>query len=149
MNFAILAAVLVVASVASVSAQDRPNFEGTWQIDTATSRYYGGAPTETITVDGSRMAISRTVARSTASIVYMLDGTPSKNIVSVAGKQIEVTYTSRWEGNSLVTTIPGPVVNLTEKRSIEANGTMEVELTFDFFKQGKSESSIKVFIKVA
>jgi hypothetical protein len=149
MKLAILAAALTLASVAGVSAQDRPNFEGTWQIDTATSRYYGGAPTETITVDGSRMAISRTVARSTATIVYMLDGTPSKNLVSVAGKQIEMICTSRWEGNSLVTTIPGPVVNLTEKRSIEADGTMGVELTFDFFKQGKSESSIKVFIRVA
>ena len=149
MKFAILAAVLVVASVGSASAQDRPNFEGTWQIDTATSRYYGGAPTETITVDGSRMTISRTVARSTATMVYMLDGTPSKNMVSMAGKQIEMTYTSRWEGNSLVTTIPGPVVNLTERRSIEADGTMQVELTFDFFKQRKSESSTRVYIKVA
>ena len=64
---AILAAALTVASVAGVSAQDRANFEGTWQIDTATSRYYGGAPTETITVDGSRMTISRTVAGSTLS----------------------------------------------------------------------------------
>ena len=107
MKRAILAAVLVVASVASVSAQDRPNFEGTWQIDTATSRYYGGAPTETITVDGSRMTISRTVARSTATIVYMLDGTPSKNMVSVAGNQIEMTYTSRWEGNALVVEAEG------------------------------------------
>ena len=37
-----------------------------------------------------------------------------------------MTYTSRWEGNALVTTIPGPAVNRTEKRSIEADGTMKV-----------------------
>ena len=148
MKLAILSAAFAVASVASVSAQDRPNFEGTWQIDTASSRYYGGAPTETITVEGSKMTISRTVAGNTASIVYLLDGTPSKNMVGLAGKQIEMTYTSRWEGNSLVTTIPAPAVNRTEKRSIEADGTMKVELTFDFFKDNKSESSIKVFFKV-
>ena len=148
MKLAILSAALAVASVASVSAQDRPNFEGTWQIDTASSRYYGGAPTETITVEGSKMTISRTVAGNTASIVYMLDGTPSKNMVGLAGKQIEMIYTSRWEGNSLVTTIPAPAVHRTEKRSIDADGTMKVELTFDFFKDDKSESSIKVFFKV-
>ena len=146
---ALMAAVFVVASVAGVSAQDRPNFEGTWQIDPAISRYYGGASTETITVEGSRMTISRTVARQTASIVYMLDGTPSKNMVELGGKQIEMVYTSRWEGHSLVTTIPAPFVHRTEKRSIEADGTMKVELTFDFFKDNKSESSIKVFFKVA
>ena len=138
-----------LASVAGVSAQDRPNFEGTWQIDPASSRYYGGASTETITVEGSKMTISRIVRGNTASIVYLLDGTPSKNMVDLAGKQIEMTYTSRWEGNSLITTIPAPAVHRTEKRSIEADGTMKVELTFDFFKDNKSESSIKVFFKVA
>lgn len=139
---------ILIAFVAGMSAQDRPNFEGTWQIDTASSRYYGGAPTETITVEGSKMTISRTVAGNSASIVYMLDGTPSKNMVGLSGKQFEMTYTSRWEGNSLVTTIPAAAVNRIEKRSIEADGTMKVELTFDFFKENKSESSIKVFIKI-
>ena len=149
MKLAILSAAFVFAFVPGVSAQDRPNFEGTWQIDPATSRYYGGASTETITVEGSKMTISRSGRGNAASIVYLLDGTPSKNMVDFAGKQIEMTYTSRWEGNSLVTTIPAPAVRRTEKRSIEADGTMTVELTFDFFKDNKSESSIKVFFRVA
>jgi hypothetical protein len=148
MNWAILAAVITVASVTSVRAQERPNFEGTWQIDTTRSRYYAGASLETITVVGSKMTISRTVAGKTTWTEYLLDGTPSRNVAGSAGKQIEMIYTSRWEGNALVTTIPAPAVNRTEKRSIEADGTMKVELTFDFVKENRSESTIKVFIRV-
>ena len=147
MKRAILAAALV-AAVAGPSAQDRPNFDGTWQIDTARSRYYAGASVETITVEGSKMTISRTIAGNTAWTVYMLDGTPVKNMVGAPGMPIEMTYTSKWEGNVLVTTIQAPVVNRIERRSIEADGTMKVELTFHFFKEGKSESSLKFFIKV-
>jgi hypothetical protein len=146
MKRTILAAAILVAFVAGMSAQDRPNF-GTWQLDTARSRYYV-ASLETITVEGSKMTISRTIAGNTAWTVYMLDGTPSKNMVGPAGKQIEMIYTSRWEGNALVTIIPGPAVNRIEKRSFEPDGTMKVELTFDFVKEDRSESSIRVFIRV-
>lgn len=146
MKWAMLAAVITVAFVTSVPAQDRPNFEGTWQIDTTRSKYYAGASLETITVVGSKMTISRTVAGNTAWTEYMLDGTPAKNLVGPAGKQIEMIYTSRWEGNALITTIPA--LNRTERRSIEADGTMKVELTFDFLKENRSESTIKVFIRV-
>ena len=148
MKRAILAAAIAVTFVVSSSAQERPNFEGTWQVDTATSKYYAGASLETITVEGSKMTISRTIAGTTTWTDYLLDGTPSKNMVGPAGKQIEMIYTSRWEGNALVTTIPGPAVNRIEKRSIEMDGTMKVELIFDFVKENKTEVSIKVFIKV-
>jgi hypothetical protein len=149
MKRAILSAALAVALVAGVSAQDKPNFAGTWKIDPARSdKFSGGAPPETITVEGSKMTVSRTRAGNTDSNVYMLDGTPSKNMVGPAGKQIEMIYTSRWEGNALVTIIPGPAVNRIEKRSFEPDGTMKVELTFDFVKEDRSESSIRVFIRV-
>ena len=144
---AILAAAILVAAVTGMFAQERPNFEGTWQMDTASSKYYASS-LETITVDGSKMTISRTVAGNMTWTVYMLDGTPSKNLAGPAGKQIELIYTSRWEGNALVTTIPGSAVYRTEKRSMEADGTMKVELTFHFLKENRSESTIRTFIKV-
>src|SRR5688572_9625219 len=129
MKRAILTAAILVAFVAGMSAQERPNFEGTWQLDTASSKYYAGASMERITVEGNRMTIRRTVAGNSTWTVYMLDGTPSRNMVGLAGKQIEMIYTSRWEGNALVTTIPGAAINRIEKRSIEADGTMKVEVT--------------------
>ncbi len=145
MKRAIVSAALAVALVAGVSAQAKPDFAGTWRIDQARSKFMGGALPETITVEGSKMTVTRTVAGNADSAVYLLDGTPSKNMLGPAGQKIELTYISRWEGNVLVTTIPTPNVNRIEKRSMEPDGSMKVELTFNFIKEPKSETSIKVF----
>lgn len=75
------------------------------------------------------MTVTRTRAGKTDSTVYMLDGTPSKNSVGPAGRQTEMTYSSKWEGHVLVTTIVMPAVTRIEKRSIEADGTMKSEVT--------------------
>jgi inner membrane protein involved in colicin E2 resistance len=148
MKRAILSAALAVALVAGVSGQDKPNFVGTWKIDPARSdQYSGGAPQETITVEGSKMTVTRTRAGNTDSAVYMLDGTPSKNSVGPAGRQTEMTYTSKWECKVLVTTIVLPKVTRIEKRSIEADGTMKNEVTFNF-PDGKTETGWMVFNKI-
>ena len=143
----VLSTALAVAFVAGVSAQGKPNFVGSWRIDPARSdKFSGGAPPETITVEGSKMTVSRTRAGNTDSFVYLLDGTPSKNMSGPAGKQTELTYTSKWDGNVLVTTIVMPMVTRIEKRSIEADGTMKNEVTFNF-KDGRSETGWMVFNK--
>jgi hypothetical protein len=145
MQRAIRAAALAVALVAGVSAQDRPDFTGTWKIDpTRSDKYSGGAPPETITVEGSRMTVTRTRAGNTDSFVYMLDGTPSKNSVGPAGRQTDMIYTSKWEDTVLVTTIVLPKVTRVEKRSIQADGTMKNEVTFSF-PDGKTETGWMVF----
>ena len=132
-----------------LSAQDKPNFAGTWRIDPARSdKYSGGAPPETITVEGSKMTVTRTRAGNSESSFYMLDGTPSKNVSGPPGKQSETIYTSKWEGNVLVTTFEFPLVSRIEKRSIETDGTMRVEAIFNFKKEPKSETGIMVFNKV-
>ena len=149
MTRAILSAALAMALVAGVSAQDKPSFAGTWKIDPARSdQYSGGAPPETITVEGSKMTVTRTRAGNSASTVYLLDGTPSKNVSGPAGQQTEVIYNSKWEGDVLVTTFAFPLVNRIEKRSIQPDGTMRVEATFNFVKEPKSETGIMVFNKV-
>jgi len=149
MKRAILSAALVVALVAGVSGQDTPNFVGTWKPDPARSKPIGGlGPTQTITAEGSKMTITRTVAGNSASTVYLLDGTPSKNVSGPAGKQIEITYTSKWEGHVLVTTWSSPAVANIERRSIEADGTMKVEVTHSLTKEPKTEVSLRVFDKV-
>ena len=150
MKCAILSAALVVAFVVGMSAQAKPNFTGTWKPDPARSKTIGGlGPALTITVEGSKMTLTLTTAGNSTSRVYMLDGTPSKNTVGAADNQREVTYTSKWEGNVLVTTsTPSPTITDVERRSIEADGTMKVEVTHNFNKEpGKSETSTRVFNK--
>ena len=146
----ILSAALAVAFVAGVSAQDKPNFAGTWRVDPSRSdQFSAGAAPQTITVEGNKMTINRTVAGNSQSTVLMLDGTPSKNMSGPAGNQREITYTSKWEGNVLVTTYaPSAMYTDVERRSIEADGTMKVEVTHTFTKEPKSETSTRVFNKV-
>ena len=150
MKRAILSAALAVALVAGVSAQGKPDFTGTWKPDASKSKTIGGlGPAQTITIEGSKMTIVRTSAGNSSSVVYMLDGTPSKIMAGPPGNQREITYTSKWEGNVLVTTYtPSPTYSDVERRSIEPDGTMKVEVAHHFTKEpGKSESSTRVFNK--
>ena len=97
MRRAILSAALAIALMAGVSAQGKPNFAGTWKAA-------GSFNSWTITVEGSKMTVTMMVAGNSESTVYMLDGTPSTNTAGVPGSQLEITYTSKWEGRVLVTT---------------------------------------------
>ena len=142
MKRAILSAALAVAFVAGLSAQDKPNFAGTWKPVDSFNR-------TRITVEGSKMTVTITLAGNSDSTVYMLDGTPSKKTMKgPGGKPLEQVYTSKWEGNVLVTTIttaaPDPMI---EKRWLDADGTMKVERTIVL--KGKPETSpTSVFRKI-
>ena len=123
MKRAILSIATALACVAVVSAQDKPNFAGTW-------KPAGSFSTWTVTVEGSRMTLTTTVAGNTSEpTVYMLDGTPSKLTMEGPNGPIEIVHTSAWEGDVLVTTIAAPNMTRVERRSIEADGTMKVQTT--------------------
>jgi hypothetical protein len=142
MTRALLAAALAMFT-AGVSAQDKPDFAGKWKAA-------GSFNSWTITVEGSRMTVTMTVAGNSDSTVYMLDGTPSKKtIMGPGGKPIEQIYTSRWEAAVLVTTITTPGPNpMIEKRSIEADGTMKVERTI-VLPGNKPETMAQVFKRIS
>jgi hypothetical protein len=127
MKGAILSAALTIALMAGVSTQDKPNFAGKWKAS-------GSFTSWTITVEGSKMTVTRTVAGNSESIFYMLDGTPTKN--ALVGAPGDNVYVSTWEGDVLVTTITGPANTLVERRSIEPDGTMRVQTTLTML-QGK------------
>ncbi len=145
MKRAIFSGILAVLFTAGVLAQAKPDFSGTWTLDPEKSVMGGGrqgggqrgggmgAAPLTITVEGNKMSIARTMGQSgnTMTTVYLLDGTVSKN--SQPGRQggepVEITYTSKWDGAKLVTTIVNPRGTSTETRWIEADGTMVVETT--------------------
>jgi hypothetical protein len=129
MNRGILSAALAIALVAGVSAQDKPNFAGTWKAS-------GSFNSWTITVEGSKMTVTMMVAGNSDSTVYLLDGTPSTKTMEGPNGPIENVLTSTWEGNVLVTTITAPAMSRVERRSIEADGTMKVQTTITMM-QGK------------
>ena len=129
MKRAILSAVLAVAFAAGGSAQDKPNFAGTWKPVDSFNR-------TSITVEGSKMTVTLTLAGNSDSTVYMLDGTPSTKTMEGPNGRVENVFTSTWEGDVLVTTITAPGMSRVERRSIQADGTMKVQTTFTMM-QGK------------
>jgi hypothetical protein len=120
MKRAIFSVALAIAFMAGASAQDKPNFAGTWKPS-------GSFNSWTITVEGSKMTVTMTVAGNSDSTVYMLDGTPSTKTIEGPNGPVENVYTSTWEGHVLVTTITAQAMTLVERRSIEADGTMKVQ----------------------
>ena len=108
--------------MAAVSAQDKPNFAGTWKTS-------GSFNSWTITVEGSKMTVTMTVAGNSESTVYLLDGTPSTTKFEGPNGPVETVYISTWEGDVLVTTITSPAMTRIERRSIETDGTMKVQTT--------------------
>ncbi len=129
-RFAILSAALAMAFMAAVSAQDKPNFAGTWKSANSFNTW-------TITVEGSKMTLTMTVAGNTSEpTVYMLDGTPSTETIEGPNGTSKIVYTSTWDGDVLVTTIAAPMMTRIERRSIDADGTMKVQSTVTMM-QGK------------
>ncbi|HEX6973317.1 MAG TPA: hypothetical protein VF147_02885 [Vicinamibacterales bacterium] len=121
MTRGILAAALAIALIPAVSAQERPNFAGKWKST-------GSFNAWTITVEGSRMTVTMTVAGNSDSTIYMLDGTPSPKTIEGPNGPVQNVYTSRWEDSVLVTTIKTAGPNsLIEKRWLEPDGTMKVQ----------------------
>ena len=130
MKGAILSAALALACVAGVSAQDKPNFAGKWKAS-------GSFTTWTITVEGSKMTVTQTVAGNSESTEYMLDGTPAKKTMEGPAGPLEMVRTSTWEGHVLVTTSQFSNGNAgVERRWIEPDGSMRVQNTLTML-QGK------------
>jgi hypothetical protein len=121
--------VVAIAFMAAVSAQEKPNFTGTWKAS-------GSFNLWTITVNGNKMTVTLTIAGNSEATDYSLDGTPTIKIIDGPNGPIENVMTSTWEGNVLVTTITAPGMSRTERRSIEADGTMKVQTLFTMM-QGK------------
>lgn len=102
---ATLVAATVSCLVAGVSAQRRPDFSGTWAIDLVRSEGTSPANANTVIVvtqDEKTLTIEQP---GSPKIVYHLDGTPVKN--SRITRPGDVTYTSVWLGDKLVTTVTG------------------------------------------
>ena len=126
MRRVILSAIVAIAIVPGVSAQDKPNFAGKWK---ATGSFNSWA----ITVEGSKMTVTMTVAGNSESTVYLLDGTPSTKTVEGPNGPVENVSTSTWEGHVLVTTTKtGFGATIVEKRWLEPDGTMKVQNSINF-----------------
>jgi hypothetical protein len=135
--FALAAAVILPFSA---RAQSKPDFSGTWTMDTAKSdpapqgRGGGGAASVTIKQTGSELAITSEGRQGPQTMTYKLDGSESTNQVMGRGGAQTVKSTAKWDGSSLLieTTrdFQGMAITTKEVRRLDNGGKdMVVEST--------------------
>ena len=121
-------------------ALGKPDFSGTWTLDTAKSDMGQGRPgamakakvTIVIKQTSATLATTRTVGGRSDTAIEKLDGSESIN-KSPSGQDIKST--NRWEGSTLITKSVmspkgGPLAESTFVRSLSADGrVMTIDTT--------------------
>lgn len=128
---------LALVVVAVAFAQGKPDFSGKWTPEQAAAagggggggRGMGGGPM-TVTQTDKTLTIERTTQAGTSKTVYNLDGSESKNEMSMRGQTMTSTSTCKWDGNKLVITTkmegPNGPTEQTQTWSL-ADGKLQVE----------------------
>jgi len=114
---AIVGALGLVIATASVFAQAKPNFAGTWTLVPAEGGGGGGrgggrggfggggcGQECTVTQDATTLTIARTMGENTISMKYTLDGSESTNMVMGRGGETAQVSKAMWEGDTIVIT---------------------------------------------
>lgn len=136
----LLAATMAVILPFAAHAQGKPDFSGTWTLDTAKSdpapagRGGGGAATLMIKQTGTELSIQSEGRQGPQTMTYKLDGSESKNEQMGRGGAQTIMSKAKWDGASLVidTTreIQGMSITTHEVRKLDNGGKeMKVEST--------------------
>lgn len=141
-----LGMVAIVAVVLSPTgrAQSRPDFTGTWTLDSAKSdplpagRGGPGAGGGTITIKqtGREVLIVNEGRQGSQMLTYMLDGSESTNQIAGRGGTVAAKSKARWDASSLVTETTRELNGLSiatkeVRRLLDAGNQMEVETTIE------------------
>jgi hypothetical protein len=132
-RFVFVALLAFVVALPALAIAQTPNFSGKWIQDMEKSdppmggRGPAGPQSLTITQTAADITIERETPNGVMKTVYRLDGSES---VNAGGRGGEIKSKSAWEGGKLVTkysrTMGETTVDVTETRSLEADGTMTV-----------------------
>jgi hypothetical protein len=141
----------LLLATSDLSAQDKPNFSGTWTVVADAGAAGGGgggggrggrgggrgglgmAPT--IMQDAAALTITRMQGDTEVKTVYKLDGSESVNTATMGrgGQQVQQTSKAAWEGSKLVITTSYSMnenpVQTTMALSLNAEGQLVVETT--------------------
>ena len=138
-------AALLTSSLA-VLAQTRPNFAGKWTLvpdpNAAAAGGRGRGMADglgqafTATQDEKTMTVVSTTQMGEIKSVYNLDGSETKNPITLGGQTVDRTSKVKWDGAKLIVTstsnFQGNAAETTQVWSLDAAGTLTVESTNNF-----------------
>lgn len=148
MKHVLTAAVLAFATAAML-AQAPPSFAGKWTLvaDPNAAPAGGGrggmgglGQDATIVQDAPTLTITRATPMGTFTSIYKLDGSESKNTLSMGGNSVDQVSRAKWDGGKLLvnTTMNfnGNAVETSMVMSLDGSGNLVVDTTRPDFQGG-------------
>jgi hypothetical protein len=145
MKLARLPLALAAILVATVASAQTPDFSGKWTLvpnpSAAPAGFGGGIGQEAvITQDAASITIKRTTQMGEFTTIYKLDGSESKNTLTVQGNTIDQISKTKWDGGTLkvdtTLTFDGNPVQVSMSMVLDPSGTLLVESTRPDFQGG-------------
>jgi hypothetical protein len=153
MKLARLPLALAAVLVATVASAQTPNFTGKWMLVPNPSAAPGGfggggiGQEAVITQDGTSITIKRTTQMGEFSTVYKLDGSESKNTLTVQGNTVDQVSKAKWDGGTLkvdtTLTFDGNPVQVSMSMALDPSGNLLVESTRPDFQGGGAPITTK------
>jgi hypothetical protein len=146
MKLARILLALAVVLLATVAYAQTPNFSGKWTLAPNPSAAPGGfggggiGQDAVITQDAASITITRTTQMGEFTSIYKLDGSESKNTLTVQGNTIDQISKAKWDGGTLkvdtTLTFDGNPVQVSMSMSLDPSGNLLVESTRPDFQGG-------------
>jgi len=141
-----LTAVAVTLAAALTLGQAPPNFAGKWTLVPDANGAGGGrgmgglGQNATIVQDANTLTLTRTTQMGEFTSTYKLDGSESRNTLSIQGNSVDQLSIAKWDGGKLnVATkmdFGGNVVETSMVMSLDATGNLVVDTTRPDFQGG-------------
>jgi len=140
-----------------IAAQGLPNFSGTWTLDAAKSDFGKLPPPESIVLvidhQDPRLTVSTTQkgpnGEASNTDAYTTDGKPNVNKARGPAGEPDITSTTTWNGNVLVTkrVIAGQVINIGTDDTMELGADGRTLMMTRTLKTPQGDFRAKVVFK--
>jgi hypothetical protein len=152
---AALLPVILFTLAAATFAQTPPSFAGKWTVVPDPAVQGGGfgglGQSAVIKQDANTLTVTRTTQMGEFTSVYKLDGTESKNTLTIQDNAIEQISKTKWDGGTLhvdtTMSFDGTPVNVRMALSLDKAGNLLVESTRPDFQGGGAPVTTKMTYK--
>lgn len=142
-----LSLALGVTLVATVASAQTPNFSGKWTLVPGGAGPGGIGQEAVITQDATSLTIKRSTQMGEFTTIYKLDGSESKNTLTVQGNTIDQVSKTKWDGGTLkvdtTLTFEGNPVQVSMSMALDPAGSLLVESTRPDFQGGGAPITTK------